>query len=55
MEYCKGGSLGTYVHNSSALNEDTVRDVAACCLLSLSYLHKMNTIHRVAISLLFDV
>ena len=47
MEYCKGGSLGGYVSNVRPLDEETIKDVTAFCLLSLSFLHNEKTVHGV--------
>lgn len=49
MEYCRCGSLGDYIHSGNQLNEEQLRDILACNLLGLLYLHNRNIIHRVRI------
>ena len=47
MEYCHCGSLSSYVRNGNSLDELTIRDIAACSLFGIVYLHSKNVFHRV--------
>lgn len=47
MEYCHCGSLAAFLGRGSRLNEDELRDISACSLLGLNYLHNLKVIHRV--------
>ncbi len=47
MEYCPCGTLSDYMRKGNRLNESELRDIAACCLQGLNYLHSMKIIHRV--------
>ena len=47
MEYCHCGSIASFLRNGNTLNEDELRDVAACSLLGLYYLHNRYIMHRV--------
>ena len=42
MEYCRCGSMHAYLNDGNRLNEEEIRDVASCVLLSLDYLHNRN-------------
>ena len=46
MEYCHCGSLAAFLGRGSRLNEDELRDISACSLLGLNYLHNLKVIHR---------
>ena len=50
MEYCHCGSLGSYIRNGNRLTEEEIREIMACCLYGLVYLHSKNIIHRVGIA-----
>ena len=47
MEYCHCGSIASYLKSGNHLSENELREVVACCLLGLNYLHKKNVMHRV--------
>ena len=47
MECCPYGALSDYMRKGNRLNESELRDIAACCLLGLNYLHNMKIIYRV--------
>ncbi len=47
MEYCQRGSLGAYLRSGNRMPEPMIRDVAACCLMGLLYMHAKQVIHRV--------
>ena len=47
MEYCRCGSLESYLVSGNAFSEDELREIASCCLIGLHYLHCCNVIHRV--------
>ena len=49
MEFCGSGSLRDYLDTGNHLDEATIRDMMACCLYGLSYLHGMRIIHRVRV------
>ena len=46
MEYCHCGSLGSFIRNGNRLSESALRDIMACCLMGLTYLHAKKIIHR---------
>ena len=46
MEYCHCGSLATFIRSGNRLNETQLRDIMACCLMGLTYLHAKKIIHR---------
>ncbi|KAK8827663.1 hypothetical protein WA577_007210 [Blastocystis sp. JDR] len=46
MEYCQRGSLGAYLRCGNRMPEPMIRDVAACCLMGLLYMHAKQVIHR---------
>ena len=48
MEYCRCGSLGSFLEHGNRLSEDELREIASCCLLGLYYLHNCNVMHRVS-------
>ena len=50
MEYCHGGSIGSFLRKGNRLNETELRDVLSCALLGLSFLHNQNVVHRVTSS-----
>ena len=47
MEYCRCGSLESYLRSGNTLSEDDLREIASCCLFGLYYLHNRMIIHRV--------
>ena len=47
MEYCRCGSIRAYLNDGNRLNEEEIRDVASCVLLSLVYIHNRNITHWV--------
>ena len=47
MEYCPCGTLSDFMKKGNRLNENELRDIAACCFLGLNYLHNMKIVHRV--------
>ena len=47
MESCKLGSLKDYMDLNVGLNEETLREIASCCLLGLEFLHSHYIIHGV--------
>lgn len=49
MEYCRCGSVSSYLKRGNRLKEKEIREIVSCCLLGLSYLHLKNIIHRVAV------
>lgn len=49
MEYCYRGSLSSLICRDNPLNEDAIREIAACTLLGLQYLHSNNIVHRVSV------
>ena len=46
MEYCHCGSLGSFIRSGNRLSESALRDIMACCLMGLTYLHAKKIIHR---------
>ncbi|KAK8832426.1 hypothetical protein WA577_002901 [Blastocystis sp. JDR] len=46
MEYCHCGSLGALIRNGNQLNVTALRDIMACSLMGLTYLHAKRIIHR---------
>ena len=48
MEFCRCGSIGSYIRSGERLNEEVLRDIVSCILLGLSYLHNKKVIHRVS-------
>ena len=48
MEFCRCGSIGSYIRSGKRLNEEVLRDIVSCILLGLSYLHNKKVIHRVS-------
>ena len=47
MEKCKLGSLKDYMKMNVGLNEESLREIASCCLLGLEFLHSQHIIHGV--------
>lgn len=47
MEFCRCGSIGSYIQSGGRLTEKELRDIVSCILLGLSYLHNKKVIHRV--------
>ena len=48
MDYCRCGSLSSYIKGGNGLIEEELREVASCLLLGLEYLHSNNVVHRVS-------
>lgn len=46
MEYCHCGSLGALIRNGNQLSVTALRDIMACSLMGLTYLHAKRIIHR---------
>ena len=49
MEYCRCGSVGSYLRDGKRFTEGELREVVSCILLGLEYLHKKMVIHRVGV------
>ena len=47
MEYCRCGSVASYLKNGNRLDESEIRDIVSSCLLGLNYLHSRKMVHRV--------
>ena len=47
MEYCRCGSLSSYIQSGNKLSEPLIRDICACSLFGIAYLHSKNVFHRV--------
>ena len=48
MDYCRCGSLRSYIYSGNGLIEEELREVASCLLLGLEYLHGKHVVHRVS-------
>ena len=48
MDYCRCGSLRSYIYSGNGLIEEELREVASCLLLGLEYLHSNKVFHRVS-------
>lgn len=47
MENCALESFSEYMDVNDRLNEDELRAIASCCLLSLDFLHSQHIMHGV--------
>lgn len=54
MEYCRCGSVGSYLKKCNHVEERVLREVVSCSLLGLNYLHNRKMIHRVLFSVMVD-
>lgn len=53
MEYCHCGSVAAFLRRGNTLKEDEIREIVACSLMGLSYLHNKRIIHRVCVAVIW--
>lgn len=51
MEYCRYGSAASFLSKCRTFTEEEIRDIMACCVIGLLYLHSKCIVHRVAVSM----
>ena len=47
MEYCRFDTVASFLQKVRRLTEDEIKDILACCVLGLMYMHSKGIIHRV--------
>ena len=47
MEYCRFDTVASFLQKVRRLTEDEIKDILACCVLGLMYMHSKDIIHRV--------